>query len=181
MPGCQIYFILLPNIPFWIEIITGALKHCLFGVLYLHLLHARGYTVVPGIFKVLGQPRGGGGHSNMKVTYKCLPENENRGHSVYDFVEKRGSFGVGTKKNGGFFGVDSQKWGSFSVQKYNFKAKFANFLLKLPQNCYISQNARRKACKNLQFLCKIWYKSGKKGVIGCGLNEKRGSLGVGSA
>ena len=24
----------------------------------------------------------GGGHSNMKVTYKCLPENENRGHSV---------------------------------------------------------------------------------------------------
>ena len=34
----------------------------------------------------------------MKVTYKCLPENENRGHSVYDFIEKRGSFGVGTKK-----------------------------------------------------------------------------------
>ena len=23
-----------------------------------------------------------GGHSNMKVTYKCLPENENRGSSV---------------------------------------------------------------------------------------------------
>ena len=27
-------------------------------------------------------PGGGGGHSNMKVTYKCLPENKNRGHSV---------------------------------------------------------------------------------------------------
>ena len=41
-------------------------------------------------------------------------------------------------KNGGFFGVDFQTWGSFSVQKCNFKAKFANFLLKLPQNHLIS-------------------------------------------
>ena len=61
---------------------------------------------------------------------------------------------MGHQKNRGFFGVDSQKWGSFSVQKCNFKAKFANFLLKLSQNRYISQNAR-EARKNLQFLCKI--------------------------
>ena len=68
----------------------------------------------------------------MKVTYKCLPENENRckisskkvGHSVWA-PKKWGFF---------FFGVGSQKWGSFSVQKCNFKAEFANFLLKLPQN-----------------------------------------------
>ena len=34
----------------------------------------------------------------MQVTYKCPPDKESRGHSVKDFVEKRGSFGVGSKK-----------------------------------------------------------------------------------
>ena len=60
---------------------------------------------------------------------------------------------MGTKKMGAFFGVGSQKLGSFSVQKCNFKAEFANFLLKLSQNRKISQNERAR--KNLQFLCKI--------------------------
>ena len=49
-------------------------------------------------------------------------------------TSKKGVIRCGHQKNGGFFGVDSQKWGSFSVLKCNFKAKFANFLLKLPQN-----------------------------------------------
>ena len=33
-----------------------------------------------------------------------------------------------------FFGVDSKKLASFSVQKCNFMQKFANFMLKLPWN-----------------------------------------------
>ena len=41
----------------------------------------------------------------MKVTGMCLPENENRGHSVYDFVEK-GSLDMASEKRG-FFGVNS--------------------------------------------------------------------------
>ena len=49
---------------------------------------ARGVAQSPTLSKqpprhAAGGPHpGGGGHSNMKVTYKCLPENENRGHSV---------------------------------------------------------------------------------------------------
>ena len=71
--------------------------------------------------------------------------------------------------------------GVIQCAKVQFQGQnLQNFLLKLPQNCHISRNAR-EARKNLQFLCKIWYKSEKKGVTGCGLNEKRGSLGVGSA
>ena len=100
---------------------------------------------------------GGGespGHSNMKVTFKCLYRRTKIGGVRCKISsKKRGSFGVGTKKMGAFFGVGSQKLGSFSVQKCNFKAEFANFLLKLPQNRKISQNARVR--KNLQFLCKI--------------------------
>ena len=49
-----------------------------------------------------------------------------------------GSFGV-APQNGIFFDVDSPKWGSLSVQKCNFKPKFANL------------------------------KNGKKQVIGCGV------------
>ena len=44
---------------------------------------------------MFGHPEG---HLNMKVMGMCLPENKNRGHPVYDFVEKRGSLGVGSKK-----------------------------------------------------------------------------------
>ena len=44
----------------------------------------------------------------MKVTCMCLPENENRGYSVKDFVEKMGSVGVGLKRNGPF-GVNFSK------------------------------------------------------------------------
>ena len=37
----------------------------------------------------------GGGHSYLKVTGMYLPENENRGPSEKDFIEKKGSLGVG--------------------------------------------------------------------------------------
>ena len=43
------------------------------------------------------------GYSNMKVTGMCLPANENRGCSVKDFVDKRGSLDVGSKKGGLFW------------------------------------------------------------------------------
>ena len=46
-----------------------------------------------------------GGHSSFKVTGMCLAENENRGYSVKDFLEKRGSLGVGSPQIGPFIGV----------------------------------------------------------------------------
>ena len=56
---------------------------------------------------------------------------------------------------GSFFdveSVDSQKWGSFSVQKCNSKPKFASFMLKLPQNVQNAREARQKFC-NLYVKC----------------------------
>ena len=54
------------------------------------------------------------------------------------FCWKKGSFSMSSKKIYFFyfifFYVDSQKWGSFCVQKCNFKPKFANLMLKLQQN-----------------------------------------------
>ena len=113
------------------------------------------------------------GHSNMKVTYKCLPENESMGIRCKISLKKGGHSEWTPKKYGIFFDVDSQ---NFSVQKCNFKPKFAYFMLKLPQNLLMYQNLR-KARKKLQFVCKLWYESGTKGVIGCG-PRKTGDRGV---
>ena len=104
--------------------------------------------------------------------------------SLQASLEKRGSFGVGSKKKKKkkkkfLDDVDSPKWGSSNMQKCNFKPKCANSMLKFfCQNWSISENAR-EARKNLQFVCKIWYKSGngKRGVM-VWAEEKRGSLGV---
>ena len=68
----------------------------------------------------------GGAHSNMKVTGMCLPENESWGFSMQDFVEKRGSLGVGSKEIGSFFfffffGVNFPKYGSFGVSFTKFE------------------------------------------------------------
>ena len=41
--------------------------------------------------------------------YICLLENENRGHSVENFVGKSGSLGCGIQKNWAFFGVNFPK------------------------------------------------------------------------
>ena len=54
--GCQIYFILLPNLLVWIEIINiqklvTNVTHCLSGVKYLYVC----YTAAPGSFKAPGQ------------------------------------------------------------------------------------------------------------------------------
>ena len=55
--GCQIYFILLPNLLVWIEIIniqkySTNVTHCLSGVQYLYVC----YTAAPGSFKAPGLP-----------------------------------------------------------------------------------------------------------------------------
>ena len=56
----------------------------------------------------------------MKVTGMCLPVNENRGHSVKDFVQKRKSLGVGSKK-GLFWRELLKKWRSFGANFVKFK------------------------------------------------------------
>ena len=64
---------------------------------------------------------------------------------------------------GGFSDVDSQKWGSFSVQKCNFKAKLANFLLKLPQKSLNFSKMRAKRAKMCNFYVKFDTKVEKGG------------------
>ena len=85
------------------------------------------------------------------------------------------SIGCGLQKNGIFFDVFFQKWGSFSVQKYYSKPKFANFMFKITAKFEVSHYAC-EARANLPFVCKIWYKSGKKGVIRCKNGVKKGGL-----
>ena len=53
--------------------------------------------------------RGGALEYGSDASCICLPENENRGHSVKNFVEKRWSLGVGSKTNWAFFGVNLPK------------------------------------------------------------------------
>ena len=47
----------------------------------------------------------------MKVTGMCIPERENRGHSVYDFVEKGGGIVCGIQKKFTFFWFEFPKIG----------------------------------------------------------------------
>ena len=116
----------------------------------------------------------------MKVTYKYLQDNKSRDIRCKISL-KKGSFGVGSK-NRIFSDVEFQKWGSFSMRKCNFKPKFANFMLKLPQDLWISQHAR-EVSKNLQFVkfdTKVVKRGSlgvdweKRGVIGCNIGVKRG-------
>ena len=68
--------------------------------------------------------------------------------------------------------IDSQKWGSFSLQKCNFKPKFANFMLKLRQIRQISQNAL-EAPEICDWYVKFDTKMEKR-VIGCGPRKREG-------
>ena len=63
----------------------------------------------------------------------------------------------GLHKNVVFFDVDSQKWGSFSVQKWNIQAKIDKFYVEITAKFvnFLKCNA------NLQFVCKIWHESGE--------------------
>ena len=96
------------------------------------------------------------------------------------FRRKKGSFGVGTQKMGAFW-CGLSKMGVIQFAKMQFQGKICKFSVQIATKIVKFLKNVREAHKNVQFLCKIWYKSGKKGVIGCGLNKKRGSLGVGSA
>ena len=81
----------------------------------------------------LCNPRGGGAleyQSDVQV-----PTGERKYGGIRCKISlKKGVIWCGLRKKWIFFDVDSQKWGSLSVQKCNVKPKFANFMLKLPQN-----------------------------------------------
>ena len=131
------------------------------------------------IFAVIYTP-GQRGYSKVKVTYKCLPENESRGIRCKTSSKKnRGHLGQGTQKNGFFFWCGLPKMWVIKVCKNAISGQNLQiFMFRLPQNCKISQNVLKER-ENVQFLCKIWYKSRKKGSLG--VEWKRGSLGVRSA
>ena len=83
----------------------------------------------------------GGGHSNMKVTpmYKYLYRRTKVGGIRCKISLEKKGHSVWAPKNGIFFDVDSQKGGSFSVQKMQFQAKICKFYTKFG----------RKICKFL--------------------------------
>ena len=105
-------------------------------------------------------PAGGGWGALGKWPTSAHLKNECRAFKIS--LKKGGSFGVGSKNRLSsiyFFDVGSQKWGSFSVQKCNFKPKFANLQIS-------------------QFECKIWYQSEKRGHLGVDWRKKGESLGI---
>ena len=67
----------------------------------------------------------GGGDSNMKVTYKCLPENESR------VCRKKGVIRCGHQKNGVFLVWTPKNGGHSACKKCNFKAKICKFYVKI--------------------------------------------------
>ena len=89
------------------------------------------------------------------------------------FSSKKELFSVGSKKKGIFFDMDSQKWGSFSVQKCNFKPKFADFMLKYCLNFSKCAQSALKFAICIYNLILKW----KRGHWVC-TEEKGGLLGV---
>ena len=123
-----------------------------------------------------------GGHSNRKVTYKCLPENK-VWSILCKFSLKKGVIRCGLPLYGMiFFWCGLPKMGVIKCAKMQyFQAKICKFYVKITAK--ISEFCKRhaKRTKNLKFVCKILCESGKKGVIGCELRKKGRSLSVRSA
>ena len=71
---------------------------------------------------------GGGGALKYESDVQVPTGEQKWGAFGVRFRRKKGVIRCGHQKNGGFSDVDSQKWGSFSVQKCNFEAKFAIFM-----------------------------------------------------
>ena len=81
------------------------------------------------------------------------------------------------KKCGLFFGgCELSKTGIIQCAKIQFQAQIYKFYSKIASKLNFSKCARnaRKFVIRMQNLIQKW----KEGVIGCGLNKKRGSLGV---
>ena len=71
----------------------------------------------------------------MKVTYKCLPENEKGAFGVRFGWKKRVIFGVGSQElMGSFLMWIPRNGGHLVCKNATSSQKFANFMSKLPQN-----------------------------------------------
>ena len=119
----------------------------------------------------------------MKVTYKCLPENESRGHSVKISLKKEvircglqkmGSFLIRTLENGGHL-LCKNAISSPNLQILCYYRKICKFL-KMPAK-------RANICNlNVKFDTKVEKKGhclwieGKRGAIGCMVGVKMGSI-----
>ena len=111
------------------------------------------YPPPPGIWKWRTSA-----YRRMKVGgIRCRVSSKKGGHSVWAPKKKKGVF------------LDSQKWESFSVQNWNFKPKFANFMLKLLIVAKTVKFLKMRA--KLAKICNLYVKF----VIKV---EKTGSLGV---
>ena len=117
-----------------------------------------------------------GRHSNMKVTYMCLPEYAKVGGIRCKILLKNGGHSVMAKKMPFLYDFQ-KKWRSFSVGKYLFHAKircnfFFSFFFFFFAKIVLKMTNLFKCGRLLLFLFRILYKTGKRGVMGCGLKEK---------
>ena len=71
--------------------------------------------------------------------------------------------------------------GVIQCAKVQFQGKICTFSVKIATKLLHFSKFRAKRAKICNFYVKFDTNVEKRGVIGCGLNEKRGSLGEGSA
>ena len=106
-----------------------------------------------------------GGHSNMKVTGMCLPENENGSFGVG--FRKKGVIGCGIFKNWAFLGVNFPKKGVIRCKFCQIWVQIHIFQLKNGRKlkCYIEIYTKRgplgwDCCKIRDHWCKICKNNG---------------------
>ena len=112
------------------------------------------------------------GHSNMKVTYMCLPEYESRGHSC---LLKKGFIPCGLQKKTCTFCWGSKKMGGHSVsENIIFMPKMQIFCENCPKNYkFVKVNTKHAKLFDLYVkFCTNWKKKGHWVWDWC---EERGS------
>ena len=93
----------------------------------------------------------GGGHSNMKVTYKCLPENENRGIQC-KISSKKGGHSVWAPKKWGLFWCRLPKIGVIQCAKMQFQGKICKLSVKIATKSLNFSKCARSAQKFAIFM-----------------------------
>ena len=98
-----------------------------------------------------------------------------RGGVQCKILSRKGSFGVGTtkkkkkkkKKTWGLVWCGLPKMGVIQCAEMQFQGKICKFSVKIATKLWnFSKCVQIEVGKNLQFLCKIWFKSGKRGSMG---------------
>ena len=139
---------------FWVELFTLMILFLrYFFALYLKLCYNM------NIFDILSTTLTPGGGTWIWKWRTSAYRRTKIGGIRCKISSKKGVIRCGHQKTG-FFWCGLPKMGVIQYAKMQFQGKICKFSVKI--------------AKNVHFLCKIWFKSGKKGVIGCEPNKKRG-------